>query len=57
MKIPYSIVIGDKEIETKKLQPRIRSDMGNSHEAYDIDVFITAIVKESRDRLLKSSLS
>jgi len=57
MKIPYSVVVGDKEIESKKLQPRIRTDLGINQDAIDIDTFVSAIVKETSDRIQKSSLS
>jgi len=57
MKIPYSVVIGDKEIESKLLQPRIRTDIGLSKGAINIDTFVSAIVEETNEHLLKSSLS
>jgi threonyl-tRNA synthetase len=57
MKVPYSIVVGDKEIESRKLQPRVRSDIGNCIKTYDIDELVDKIAKESSDRLQKSTLS
>ena len=57
MKVPYSIVVGDKEIESRKLQPRVRSDIGTCTKAYEIDELVDKIAKESADRLQKSTLS
>lgn len=58
MKIPYTLVIGEKEIETGKVLPRIRADLSvqAAHEAHDIDIFIKTVANESVTRVHKSSL-
>lgn len=57
-KVPYVIVIGEKEIKSKKVVPRIRSDMevGESHQAHDIDDFLKTVQNEYKTRVLKTSL-
>ena len=59
MKIPYTVVVGEKELETAQLSPRIRSDLideGYAEKSYEIEDFIQKIVDESKKRNLKSSL-
>ncbi|HET6622398.1 MAG TPA: threonine--tRNA ligase, partial [Candidatus Saccharimonadales bacterium] len=59
MKVPYSLVIGDKEIETGKLAPRIRGDLaveGRPESAYGVDQFLNSLANEIRGRVSKSSL-
>lgn len=58
MKVPYSIVIGGKEIETGKVVPRVRSDLAtqDSKEAIGVDKFLKAINLEATTRANKSSL-
>ncbi|HET7630342.1 MAG TPA: threonine--tRNA ligase, partial [Candidatus Saccharimonadales bacterium] len=58
-KVPYSLVIGDKEIETGELSPRIRSDLaveGHPESAYKVDQFLNSLANEIRGRVSKSSL-
>ena len=56
-KIPYTVVIGEKEIETKQFTPRIRSDMAvNEHPStIGLDEFLGTVVNESKGRVLKTS--
>ncbi|HET8690060.1 MAG TPA: threonine--tRNA ligase [Candidatus Saccharimonadales bacterium] len=59
MKVPYSLVIGDKEVETGQLTPRIRSDLeveGHPEAVYAVDQFLTSVSNEIRGRVSKSSL-
>lgn len=59
MKVPYSVVIGEKEIETSEITPRIRTDLavdGRKQESYPIDNFIQSVANETKGRVQKSSL-
>ncbi|MBI1856838.1 threonine--tRNA ligase [Candidatus Saccharibacteria bacterium] len=57
-KVPYSIVIGEKEIESGMVTPRIRSDMtvANEHSEHEIENFFRTIANEAKSRINKSSL-
>ena len=59
MKVPYTVVIGEKEFETKQLSPRVRTDLaveGREETAYPLENFITSIANEAKGRVQKSSL-
>ncbi len=59
MKVPYTIVIGQKEIEKRELNPRIRKDLaveGRNEQSYNVDNFLQSIANEARSRVGKSSL-
>lgn len=58
MKIPYTIVIGPKEIESAMVLPRIRSDMITQErkDQLGIDEFIKTVANESKSRVTRSSL-
>jgi threonyl-tRNA synthetase len=58
LKIPYSIVIGPKEIETGSVIPRVRNDMliNGKLEPIQIEDFIKSIANEDRSRVTRSSL-
>lgn len=59
MKVPYTLVIGEKEVETSKLSPRVRSDLaveGRQEQSYEVDQFLTSVANEARARASKSSL-
>ncbi len=58
MKVPYSIVIGDKEIESSHVTPRIRVDLvaKESNDAHKLDDFLQKIATEVQSRAPKSSL-
>lgn len=58
MKVPYTIVIGEKEIETGKVMPRIRSDIATDapHGSHEIDAFLKTVAHEAKSRVTKSSL-
>jgi len=56
-KIPYTIVIGEKELETGEVTPRIRSDMQVSEPtAAPIDNFLQSVANEAKARTNRSSL-
>lgn len=58
MKVPYSVVIGEKEIAGGPLMPRIRKDLVESDEAKSmpVDEFLAKVAAEARDRVSKSTL-
>lgn len=57
-KVPYTVVIGQKEIESSQFMPRIRSDMvvheGSSN--IGLDEFLGTVANEAKGRVLKTSL-
>ncbi len=57
-KIPYTVVIGDKEIESGQLMPRIRKDLevNDKHEALPVENFLKSVAHEAKGRVLKSSI-
>jgi len=58
MKIPYAIVIGEKEIRTEITTPRIRSDLQlskDSDKAVPVHEFLKTVHKETVSRLNNSS--
>ncbi len=58
MKIPYTIVVGDKEIDSGQVMPRIRKDMAVQDEAHAIGIeeFLKTVANEAKARVLKTSL-
>ncbi len=59
MKVPYTVVIGEKELESQELMPRVRADIaveGRPENAYRYENFIRSIANESRGRVQRSSL-
>jgi len=57
-KVPYTLVIGEKEIETGEVTPRIRKDLvvQDTQSSYTIDQFLKSVDNETRSRVTKSSL-
>lgn len=57
-KVPYTLVIGEKEIESGKVLPRIRSDIAvdNEHTEHEIENFMRTVANEAKSRITKSSL-
>jgi threonyl-tRNA synthetase len=57
-KVPYTIVVGDKEIESGEVVPRIRKDMAVSETVNPVglDEFLGTVANEAKSRVLKSSL-
>ncbi len=58
IKVPYTVVVGDKEISSKKVVPRVRKDLlaKESTSAISIDKFIQAVATETQTRQIKSTL-
>lgn len=58
MKVPYTVVIGDKEIESGELTPRIRKDIEvqTKHEPHKIEDFLKTVANEAKSRVSKTSL-
>ncbi|MBP9738215.1 threonine--tRNA ligase [Candidatus Saccharibacteria bacterium] len=59
LKVPYSVVVGEKELETNQLSPRVRSDIAVENRedvAYPVENFLTTIANEAKGRVQKSSL-
>lgn len=59
LKVPYAVVIGEKELETRELSPRIRGDLavtGRKEKSYPLENFVQSIVHEAKGRVQKSSL-
>lgn len=56
-KIPYTLVIGQKEIETHEVTPRIRGDMVVNSEvkSYTVQEFLQTVANESKMRVTKTS--
>ena len=57
-KVPYTVVIGEKEIASGEVVPRIRKDMAvqeNGH-AISVDEFLKTIAHEAKARVSKTSL-
>ncbi len=51
MKVPYTVVIGDKELKSGKIIPRLRDDLGKqSEEAEDVDRFLGRVAEETKIR-------
>jgi len=56
-KVPYAVVVGEKEVQSGELTPRIRSDMqvGEPH-SMKIENFLQTVANEAKSRVSKSSL-
>lgn len=58
-KIPYTVVIGEKEVQHQRLKPRVRADLavlGDVEREYEVDQFLTSLANEVKARASKSSL-
>ncbi|HPW47729.1 MAG TPA: threonine--tRNA ligase [Candidatus Saccharibacteria bacterium] len=56
-KIPYTIVIGDKEVETGKTTPRIRTDLlVQPAKSIRLDNFIRTLSNESKARVSRTTI-
>jgi len=58
MKVPYTLVIGQKEIESGQVTPRIRGDLSSKTEdtGLTIDDFLKTVANEMQSRSPKSTL-
>lgn len=57
-KVPYTIVLGQKEIETGEVTPRIRKDMvvGEPSTGMGIEQFLKTVANEAKSRTVKTSM-
>ncbi|HSX27535.1 MAG TPA: threonine--tRNA ligase [Patescibacteria group bacterium] len=57
-KVPYTVVIGKKEVESQKLVPRIRADfeVQKEHQPVGSQQFLQTVVNETESRISKTSL-
>jgi threonyl-tRNA synthetase len=58
MKVPYTIVIGEKEINGGELLPRVRKDLEvkEEHLSMTVDEFLKTVAHEAKSRVNKTSL-
>lgn len=58
MKVPYTVVIGEEEIRTASLKPRIRKDIAvqSGDKTVGVDEFLKTVAHEAKDRVSKTSL-
>ena len=58
MKIPYSVVIGEKEVTTSQVTPRVRKDLEVQvdHQPMDAEKFLSSVMHEAKSRAAKSSI-
>jgi threonyl-tRNA synthetase len=58
MKVPYVVVIGEKEIETGELLPRVRKDLevSEEHEPHTVEEVLKTIAHDTKSRVTKTSL-
>ncbi len=57
MKVPYTIVVGQKEIESGEVSPRVRGDLiDDQPKALALDKFLQSVADEASSRVSKSSL-
>jgi threonyl-tRNA synthetase len=57
-RVPYTVVIGEKEITSREVVPRIRKDMAvqEGDRSVGVDEFLKTVVNEAKARVLKTSL-
>ncbi len=57
-KVPYTLVIGEKEIQTGQVMPRVRADIAvkSKDEPIELDFFLSTIANENKSRVRKTSL-
>ncbi len=57
-KVPYTIVLGEKEIASNQVIPRVRSDMevNTPHNELGIPEFLQTVANEAKSRITKTSL-
>lgn len=57
-KVPYTLVVGQQEIETGNVKPRIRDDLKVKQEdsSYKLDEFLSVVINETKLRQAQSSL-
>lgn len=57
-KVPYTLVIGDKEVESGQVVPRVRSDIevDETEEPIKIENFLKTVANESKGHVAKTSM-
>jgi threonyl-tRNA synthetase len=56
-KVPYTLVVGDKELESGSVTPRVRKDLAvGETRAMKLDKFIESLANEAKSRASKASL-
>ena len=57
-KVPYIVVIGNKEVESQKVVPRVRKDLEvqQEHQPVGAQQFLQTVANETKSRISKSSL-
>ena len=57
-KVPYTVVIGEKEIANNEVVPRVRKDMAVRTEAASLGIeqFLKTVAHEAKSRVLKTSI-
>ena len=58
MKVPYTVVIGEKEIGSSEIMPRIRKDMtvAEGEQPVSVNEFLKTVANEAKSRVSKTSL-
>jgi threonyl-tRNA synthetase len=56
LKVPYTIVVGEKEVESDQVSPRVRADLGEAPDSLTFNEFMNKVTGEIRERAPKSSL-
>jgi threonyl-tRNA synthetase len=58
MKVPYVVVVGDKEVASGQVVPRVRQDMevNKQHAAHAYADFLKTVAHEAKSRVSKTSL-
>lgn len=59
MKVPYTVVIGEKEVAGGQLMPRVRTDLaqdGRQPGSYSAEAFLQAVAGEAASRSMKTAL-
>lgn len=58
MKVPYAVVIGEKEIESRELSPRVRKDLQitTDQSPRTVEEFLKTVANETKMRVSKTSL-
>jgi threonyl-tRNA synthetase len=58
MKVPYTVVVGEKEMMSGELLPRVRKDLevSDQHNSMAIEDFLKTVAHEAKSRVNKTSL-
>lgn len=56
MKVPYTLVVGDKEVESAQVSPRVRGDLGAQEVSLSFNDFLMKMQEEVNERSARSTL-